>query len=463
MNLLWLLIVLFGSIAVLVTILYLAARKQLETSRQQQAQAGMQQAQLESRQQYYQQLLEEKKEEVQEKQQRLDHVYTQFQDMNADLHRVQEQNRHLQQLLATEKHQLQEVQQQMQLQFEHTAQQLLQRISGSFMEQNQLKMQDVLQPLSEKIESFRSSVQQSLVSETAQRAALHNELQRLLQLNQTLTQEANNLTNALKADTKKQGNWGEMVLERVLQASGLEKGIHYSTQESGRDEAGNLKRPDLLLQLPDNRQLIIDSKVSLKAYEQYCHASTDVERQQALKAHLQSVKNHVDELSRKQYPLLYNNTTDFVLLFIPIEPAYGLAVLHQDDLYDYAFRRRVIMVSVPALLATLRIIDSMWRLEHQNKNAEEIVRQGTALYDKFVGFVDDMRAIGIQLGRSQEAYDSAMNKLSSGKGNLISRTENMRRLGLDNKKEIPREMTDRMKGDQVSGPDDTEDVSAALS
>ncbi|CAL1521050.1 DNA recombination protein RmuC [Chitinophaga sp. MM2321] len=398
--------------------------------------------QLEARQEYLQSMLDDKQMLLREKQQQLERINEEFSALMAEQARLMEQNKHLHQQLSGEKDRLLQVQQDFKLQFEHTAQVLLQRISGTFMQQNQVKMDDLLKPLAEKIDNFRSSVQQSLVAETSQRAELKSELQRLLQLNQTLSKEANNLTNALKADTKKQGNWGEMILEKVLEASGLEKGIHYFTQDAQRDETGQLRMPDLVLQLPENRQLVIDSKVSLKAYEQYCSATEEAEQQQALKLHIQSVKNHVSELSRKAYHTLYNNTTDFVMLFIPIEPAYALAIMQQDeDLYDFAFRKKVILVSVPSLLATLRIIDAMWRLENQNKNAEEIVRQGSALYDKFVGFAEDMGLIGEHLKRSQNVYENAMNKLTTGNGNLVGRAERMRRLGLDNKKALPKEMT----------------------
>ncbi|NLR78895.1 DNA recombination protein RmuC [Chitinophaga eiseniae] len=401
---------------------------------------------LDAKQEYLQNLLDDKTGQVAEKQQQLERINEEFSVLMSEQGRLMEQNKYLQQQLAGEKERTQQVQQDFKMQFENTAQQLLQRISGNFMEQNKVKMEDILKPLSEKIDSFRSSVQQSLVSETEQRAQLKTELQRLLLLNQTLSKEANNLTNALKADTKKQGNWGEMILERVLEASGLEKGVHYFTQDAQRDETGQLRKPDLVLHLPESRQLVIDSKVSLKAYEQYCSATSDDEKRYALKMHLQSVKNHVTELSAKAYHTLYQNTTDFVMLFIPIEPAYALAIMQQEeDLYDFAFRKRIILVSVPSLLATLRVIDNMWRLDKQNKNAEEIVRQGSALYDKFVGFVEDLGLVGEHLKRSQNAYEGAMNKLVSGNGNLVGRAERMRKLGLDNKKGLPKDVVARLQ------------------
>ncbi|HVI48285.1 MAG TPA: DNA recombination protein RmuC, partial [Chitinophaga sp.] len=239
--------------------------------------------QLEAKLEYQQSMLDDKQQLIREKQQQLERLNEEFAGLMSEQGRLVEQNKYLHQQLNGEKERLQQVHQDFKVQFENTAQQILQRISGTFMQQNQVKMDDLLKPLAEKIDSFRSSVQQSLVAETSQRAELKSELQRLLQLNQTLSKEANNLTNALKADTKKQGNWGEMILEKVLEASGLEKGIHYFTQDARRDETGQLRMPDLVLHLPESRQLVIDSKVSLKAYEQYCSATDEEEKQQALK------------------------------------------------------------------------------------------------------------------------------------------------------------------------------------
>lgn len=348
-----------------------------------------------------------------------------------------EKNKFLQEKLNTEKENTDQLQEKFKTAFENLANQILENKSEKFTRQNQTNLENLLQPLQERIREFEKKVDETYDKESKQRFTLEKEVQRLYELNQTLSKEANNLTNALKADTKKQGNWGEMILERILEASGLQKGLHYFLQESVREENGNIKRPDVTIALPENKRIIVDSKVSLTAYERYCSAADNEERLAALRAHVQSVKNHIDELSAKDYEGLYQNSPDFVLLFIPVEPAFSAALMADNSLYEYAFRKRVILVSISTLLATLRIIDSMWRLEKQNKNAEEIVRQGTALYDKFAGFVEDLKAIGKNLEQTRDAYESAMNKLSTGRGNLISRAGNMRRLGLDTKKELP--------------------------
>lgn len=431
---------LIATVIVLLVLIYLlftakARQQQLEAQQRQMQERAVQ---LESQQLYLDAALKDRERQLQDLQDQLERLNEEYALQKGDQGRLLEQNKYLQLQLTEERQRLIQQQEESRHQFENIANQLLHRISGNFMEQNQSKLDDLLKPLSEKIDNFRSSVQQSLVAETTQRTELRAELQRLLLLNQTLTKEANNLTNALKADTKKQGNWGEVILEKVLEASGLEKGIHYVTQDSRYDADGQLRRPDMVLHLPENRRVIIDSKVSLKAYEQYCSAEDDTARQQFLKQHLASVKNHVNELSAKAYQSLYNNTTDFVLLFIPVEPAYALAIMQPDeDLYDFAFRKRIILVSVPSLLATLKVIENMWKLEKQNRNAQEIVKQGGALYDKFVGFITDLEQVNNYLGKTRDAYDEAMKKLTTGGGNLVSRAEKMRKLGVDNKKKLP--------------------------
>ncbi|NIG52366.1 DNA recombination protein RmuC [Chitinophaga sp. Cy-1792] len=431
-------LIIAGIIILVLTYLLFAAIAKQRSLESQGRQLQERAIQLEARQGYADQSLQEKQQQVRDAREQLERLNEEYALLQNDQGRLIEKNKFLSQQLTEERQRMLQQQEEVRLQFENTANHLLQRISGNFMEQNQLKLDDLLKPLSEKIDNFRSSVQQSLVAETTQRTELKAELQRLLSLNQLLSKEANNLTNALKADTKKQGNWGEVILEKVLEASGLERGIHYQTQDARYDDAGQLRKPDLVLHLPEDRKVVIDSKVSLKAYEQYCSAEDDVVRQQALKAHLSSVKNHVNELSAKAYQNLYNNTTDFVMLFIPIEPAYALAIMQPDeDLYDFAFRKRIILVSVPSLLATLKVIENMWKLEKQNRNAQEIVRQGGALYDKFVGFVNDLQLVGSHLNKSQLAYEEALKKLNSGKGNLVRSAEKMKKLGVNTNKSLP--------------------------
>ncbi|HUX84021.1 MAG TPA: DNA recombination protein RmuC [Chitinophagaceae bacterium] len=341
---------------------------------------------------------------------------------------------------------IQKIQEHFRLEFEQLANRIFEQKSEKFTRQNQENLDQLLKPLQERIKDFEKKVEEAYHSESRERFSLQQEVKKLADLNQVLGQEAANLTRALKTDTRTQGNWGEMILERVLELSGLVREVHYQVQQSSKDEEGNRKRPDVILLLPDSRKLIIDSKVSLTAFEQYCSATTESARLQALKDHLESVRQHISGLSAKDYPDLYpTSSPDFVLLFIPLEPAYSLAIQQDQGLYDYAFRKNIILVSVFNLLATLRLIHSMWRLDSQNRHAQEIVQQGSRLYEKFVGFAEDLKAIGSDLDQAGEHYRDAMNKLSEGKGNLVQRAEQMKALGLDPKKQIPEDLVSRSR------------------
>ena len=346
------------------------------------------------------------------------------------------QNEFLSRQLDEQKAAMEQLQEKFKSSFENLANDILERKSEKFTQQNQSNIQNLLLPLQEKIKAFEKRVEENNSLASKERFSLQYEVQRLYELNQKLSKEASNLTSALKADTKKQGNWGEVILERILESSGLQRNIHYLTQDAKQDAEGQLKKPDVTILLPEMKSVIIDSKVSLTSYERYCNAEEEPQRQVALREHIESVRRHVDELSRKDYPALYERSADFVLMFIPVEPAYGLALQQDPELYDYAFKRHIIIVSVFTLLATLRMIESMWRLDSQNKNAAEIVRQGSALYDKFVGFTEDLKAIGKAINTTQNHYDLALGKLQTGKGNLIRSAEKMKSLKLNNKKEL---------------------------
>lgn len=349
----------------------------------------------------------------------------------------QVRNEGLQQKLETEAEQLQQLQERFKKEFEHLAGKLLEEKSEKFTRQNQQQMETILKPFRQRIQEFEKKVQDTYNEEARERFSLQKEIQRICTLNQTLSEQATNLTNALKADTRKQGSWGEVLLERILETSGLQREIHYRRQDSQVDAQGDIKRPDVVILLPENRHVVVDAKVSLTAYERYFNAQEDGDRQRFLKEHLQSVRQHIHGLASKDYAGLFTQSPDFVLMFIPIEPAYGLALMEDNQLFSDAFRKNVILVGVSSLLATLRIIESLWRLEQQNSNAAEILRQGSQLYDKIVGFVQDMQALGDKLKGAQGEYDQAIKKLSEGKGNLIRKADQMRALGLDTRKRIP--------------------------
>lgn len=347
------------------------------------------------------------------------------------------QNKFLLQKLEGQAEELTRLQEHFRKEFENLANRLLEEKSEKFTRQNQSNIEGLLKPLGEKIRAFEEKVAHTYNQEARERFNLQKELQRMFELNQTLSEQANNLTNALRADTKQQGNWGEYLLDQILETAGFQKDIHYRKQMTLNDEEGTVKRPDVVVFLPEGRRVVVDAKVSLTAYERYFNTDDPAVRQQALREHIRSVKKHVDELYVKCYDKLFDPSPDFVLMFIPVEPAYGLALMEDNRLFEEAFRKRVILVSISSLLATLRIIEAMWRLEKQNRNAAEIVKQAAAMYDKFAGFVEDMQALGQKINSMEKEYDQAMKKLSEGRGSLLRRAETMKGLGLDTKKQLP--------------------------
>ncbi len=377
---------------------------------------------------------------------------------NAQLEEVgKERDNHLQQLakaeaeyaglrekLFSQKQDMEELQKKFTTDFENIANKILDKNSEKFTAVNQKNMNDVLNPLKEKIQLFEKKVDDTYKQGLKDQTDLRAELKKLYDLNSKISEEANNLTKALKGDVKKQGNWGEVVLERILERSGLNEGEGgYQKQFTDNSDDGKRILSDVVINLPDNKHIIIDSKVSLISYERAVNAGSETERLVHLKEHLISVKNHIKVLSAKHYqtaPKL--NSPDFVLLFIPIESSFGLAVQEDQDLFSFAWDLKVVLVSPSTLLATLRTIASIWQQENQTRNAMEIARQGGALYDKFVGFVSDMENIGKNLDTTRKTYDSALNKLQTGTGNLIGRAENIKKLGAKTTKQLPRNISE---------------------
>lgn len=315
-----------------------------------------------------------------------------------------------------------------------------------FAETSQQRLGQLLDPLKERIQAFEKRVEDSYQQEARERFSLGKELQRLQQLNQRLGDEATNLTRALKGQ-KTQGNWGELVLERVLEHAGLEKGREYQTQVSLKGADGERFQPDVLIRLPGDKQIIVDAKVSLNAYQQYVAADDEVIRQQALKQHLLSIRSHLKGLSGKDYQRLEGlHSLDFVLLFVPIEAAFAAALQAEPGLFQEAFEQQVVIVSPTTLLATLRVIDSLWRQERQGQNAREIAERAGQLYDKFVAFVADLDEMGTRLQQLEKAYGAARNKLVEGRGNLVGRVENLKLLGARASKSLPGELLERAAG-----------------
>ncbi|QLE02245.1 DNA recombination protein RmuC [Galbibacter sp. BG1] len=332
--------------------------------------------------------------------------------------------------------------------FQILANRILEEKSEKFTLQNKENIKNILNPLQEKIQHFEKRVEDSNKESITRHSALQEQLRYLKDLNQQITKEASNLTKALKGDTKMQGNWGELVLERVLEKSGLEKGSEYTVQNSFTTDEGKRVLPDVVIHLPDNKKMIVDSKVSLIAYERYVNEENEELRPALLKEHVNSIKKHVDQLSAKNYHDLYKiESPDFVLLFIPLEPAFATASQQEPQLYNLAFEKNIVIVTPSTLLATLRTIDSMWQNDKQHKNALDIATQAGRLYDQFKNLLDDLEKVGKQLQTVQNTYSSSMTKLT-GKGNLLGRVEKLKKLGAKASKQIDQKWIKRASEDE---------------
>lgn len=356
---------------------------------------------------------------------------------NARLARAEEAFKGMNEKLSNEKQEKEALQKNLLSQFENIASKILEDKSVRFTEQNKINLDIILTPLKEKIKTFEEKVDKAYKEESAERITLKAEIKNLVELNKQVSEEANNLAKALKGDNKMQGNWGEVILEKILERSGLAKDSEYITQFQTSNESGKTIKPDVVVLLPDNKHIVIDSKVSLTAYESFVNADDESLREKFSKEHIGSVKNHIKLLSEKNYQASSEfNTPDFVLMFIPIESSFSMAIQSDAELFNFAWERKIVMVSPSTLLATLRTISSLWKQEKQTKNALEIAKQGGALYDKFVGFVEDLEKIGKSIDTTQIAYSSAMNKLQNGSGNLIKRVQDIEKLGAKTTKSL---------------------------
>jgi len=337
--------------------------------------------------------------------------------------------------------------------FKALASEILEDKSRRFTEQNQTNINQLLAPLKVKITEFQDKVQEVYVQEGKDRSALAEQVKQLMALNSQLSKDAHNLTSALKGQAKTQGNWGEFILERVLETSGLRKGHEYDVQESHTRGDGSRAQPDVVVHMPEDRHLIIDAKVSLKAYEEYANTETDHLRDAAMKRHLDSVRGHIKDLSVKNYQQLYGlKSLDFVLMFIPVEPAFMLAITHDSDLWQDAWKKNVLLVSPSTLLFVLRTVAHLWRQEQQNRNAQEIANRGAELYDKLVGFVKDLESVGAKLKDTQNVYEDAHNKFTSGRGNVIRQAEMLKELGVKPTKQLPQKLLESALDEPPSLP-----------
>ena len=327
-------------------------------------------------------------------------------------------------------------------QFKTLASEILEEKSKKFTDQNKINLDQILGPLKIKISEFQGKVQEVYIQESKDRSALSEQVKQLMSLNNQLSDDAHNLTQALKGQSKAQGNWGELILERVLEASGLRKGHEYNVQVSHVREDGTRVQPDVVVHLPEQRHLIIDAKVSLTAYEIHANSDNDPERIAAIKKHLESVRSHIKELSEKNYHQLYGlQSFDFVLMFIPVEPAFMLAISHDNNLWLESWKKNILLVSPSTLLFVVRTVAHLWKQEQQNSNAQEIASRGAELYNKLAGFVEDLDMLGKRLQQAQISYDDAYGKFSKGKGNVIRQAEMLKELGIKPSKSISQSLT----------------------
>lgn len=351
---------------------------------------------------------------------------------------------HTQALLNEAKASSDKMSEQLKLEMEALAEKVMRNNSMQMVQRNEEKMGEILAPLKSELGEFKKKVEETYEKESKERFSLGKEIDRLVKMSEQVSQEANNLSTALKGNTKMQGNWGEMILESILEHSGLTKGREYVTQEFIRDLAGNIIKddqghglqPDVTISYPDQRKVIIDSKVSLVAWEQYVSEAELAKQEQAMKSHILSLRNHIDGLSKKNYPK-YAVALDYVLMFIPIEPAFLEAVKKDPQLWKYAYDKKIMLVSPTNLLAVLKIIADLWKVEQQNKNAIEIAEKAGALYDKFVGFLNNLETVGKKINEAQVSYEDAFKQLSTGKGNIIGRIEDLKKMGAEANKQLP--------------------------
>jgi DNA recombination protein RmuC len=367
-------------------------------------------------------------------------------DLNKDLASQEQININLDEKLGVQKEELLSLQKRFQVEFENIANKLLEEKGQRFNHQSQSQLNDLLNPLRDKIKDFELNIERKFIEETQQRTTLKTEIENLRHLNQQLSQDASNLVAALRGDSKTQGDWGELQLELLLEKAGLLRGVHFHIQNSYADQNGAQKRPDFIIQLPDNKQVIIDSKVSLTAYEQFFNTQDTALKPRFLKSHIDSLRNHIKGLSDKSYEQLYQiNSPDYVIMFVPIEPALNVALQDDHRLFTDALEKNVVIVTATTLLATMRTVSFIWKQENQKKNVLEIARQSGMLYDKFVAFIEDLKSIGQRLDSAQSAYHDAMNKLNDSRkygDTLIGRAEKIRELGAKASKKLPKDMLD---------------------
>ncbi len=401
---------------------------------------------------------------IQEQKEELENVRNQFAEENSlqkkesqtlidekiDLTRrvstLKTENENLLTKLQEQKQELEDIHKKFASEFENIANRLFEKSSEKINKQGSEQLEVVLKPFKERLAELKSQISDTYEKDTKQRIQLHEQVKQLFDLNQQISTDAKNLTNALKSNTKTQGDWGEEILENILQQSGLRKGMEYDVQNSFVNEKGKTLRPDMIVHYPDNRDIIIDSKVSLTAYERYISAETPNEKESYLKTHLESIKMHIKQLSEKNYQDLYQiESLDFVMMFVPIEGAYYTAVEADRNLWQYAYERKIVLINPTNLITALKMISNLWQQDYQNKNVMEIARQSGNLYDSFVLLLDDFSKMEKHIGETQNAFDNIRKRISTGKGNLVGRVEKLKKLGAKAKKTLPEKFKDALE------------------
>ncbi|MEO5570023.1 MAG: DNA recombination protein RmuC [Bacteroidia bacterium] len=387
---------------------------------------------------------EQLKEQLKSFEKNLDDERLKSTKLNSDLSEARTMNQNFEDKLKTQKEELNDLQIRFTKEFENLANKILEEKSSKFTEQNRANLDVILNPLKEKIKDFEQKVELAYKAESAERNTLKGEIRNLVELNKKISEEANNLATALKGDNKQQGNWGEVVLEKILERSGLVKDQEYKTQFVTTNDEGDRIKPDVVVFLPDEKHIVIDSKVSLVAYDAFVNSAAAEDRARFRKAHIDSVRSHIKLLGEKNYQTASGlNTPDFILLFIPIESSFSVAIQADQEIFNYAWDRKIVLVSPSTLLATLRTISSIWKQERQTRNALQIAEEGGKLYDKFVGFVEDLVRVGRKMDEAKTDYTEAMKKLTDGTGNLVKRAEKMKELGAKAGKSLPQQIIER--------------------
>ncbi|MFY0683861.1 MAG: DNA recombination protein RmuC [Balneola sp.] len=401
-----------------------------ETSRLEERNANLDE-QVKEGESKFDQLQQEKEAQLKEERERSAELDRQLAGLKSEYSSLQEK-------LADQKTELSEMQEQLKVQFENLANKILDEKSEKFSKQNKESLDQILNPLGLKLEEFKKKVEETYEKGTQERSGLREQIKNMVQLNQQMSEDAKNLTKALKGDSKAQGNWGEVILSSILEKSGLRKDEEYFTQQSETTDDGRRLQPDVVVKLPDEKFLIVDSKVSLTAFERFTSTDEEMEMKSALKQHVLSIRSHVKGLSEKNYPQIYaDKTPDFVLLFIPVEPAFAAALQSEPNLYNEAFEKNIVIVSPSTLLATLFTINTIWKRDRQNKHALEIADRGGALYDKFVLFAESLDEVGQRIDQTKKSYEEAKSRLSEGNGNVIRQIEMLKELGAKATKQLP--------------------------